>query len=70
MAAIRSGLSQTRIANVRPPRMSARCTPWMELSLGWTTRSQVVRDLVLIELLGGKAQIHRPRSDCRRSPAR
>ena len=38
MAAIRSGLSQTRIANVRPPRMSARCTPWIALSLGWTTR--------------------------------
>jgi hypothetical protein len=37
-AAIFSGLSQTRIAKVRSPKMSARCTPLMELSFGCTTR--------------------------------
>ena len=37
-AAIFSDLSQIRMANVWPPRMSARCTPLMALSLGWTTR--------------------------------
>ncbi len=36
--AIRSGLSQMRIANVRSPRMSARWTPLTALSFGWTTR--------------------------------
>src|SRR5258707_1229509 len=35
---MRSGLSQIRIANVRPPRMSARCTPLIALSFGWTPR--------------------------------
>ncbi len=37
-AAMRSGLSHTRIANVPAPRMSARCTPGTVTSLGWTTR--------------------------------
>ncbi len=37
-AAIRSGLSQIRIANVRLPRMSARWTPLIAVSFGWTTR--------------------------------
>ena len=37
-AVIRSGFSQTRMANVPAPRMSARCTPWMVTSLGWMTR--------------------------------
>ena len=39
-AAIRSGLSQTRMAKVRAPRMSARCTPWMAVRRGWTTRTR------------------------------
>ena len=37
-AAILSAFSQTLIANVRSPRMSARCTPLMADSRGWTTR--------------------------------
>jgi hypothetical protein len=37
-AAIRCGSSQTRMANVRSPKMSARCTPAIALSFGWTTR--------------------------------
>ena len=37
-AAIWSGLSQIRMAKVRSPRMSARCTPLMALSFGCTTR--------------------------------
>ena len=37
-AAIRSGFSQIRMANVRPPRMSARCTPLIAESFGCTTR--------------------------------
>ena len=37
-AAIRSGFSQMRIANVRAPRMSARCTPLIAVSFGCTTR--------------------------------
>ena len=37
-AAILSGLSHTRMAKVRSPRMSARCTPPIALSLGCTTR--------------------------------
>ena len=37
-AAISSGLSQTRMANVRSPKMSARCTPLMAVSFGCTTR--------------------------------
>ena len=37
-AAIRSGLSQTRMANVRSPKMSARCTPLIAASFGCTTR--------------------------------
>ena len=37
-AAILSGLSQTRMAKVRSPRMSARCTPLIADSLGCTTR--------------------------------
>ena len=37
-AAILFGLSQMRIAKVRAPRMSARWTPLMALSFGWTTR--------------------------------
>ena len=36
--AIRSGLSQIRIAKVRSPRMSARWTPLIALSFGCTTR--------------------------------
>ena len=37
-AAILSGFSQMRIANVRSPRMSARCTPLIARSFGCTTR--------------------------------
>ena len=37
-AAILSGLSQIRIANVRSPKISARCTPEIADSLGCTTR--------------------------------
>ena len=37
-AAIRSGFSQMRIAKTRPPRMSARCTPFTADSRGCTTR--------------------------------
>jgi len=36
--AIFSGLSQTRMANVRSPKISAFCTPLMALSFGCTTR--------------------------------
>ncbi len=39
-AAIRSGLSQMRMAKVRAPRISARCTPSMAESRGWTTRTR------------------------------
>jgi hypothetical protein len=37
-AAIRSGLSQIRMAKVRSPKMSARCTPLMAEIFGCTTR--------------------------------
>ncbi len=37
-AAIWSGFSHTRMANVRSPRMSARCTPLIALKAGCTTR--------------------------------
>ncbi len=37
-AVMRSGFSQTRMAKVPAPRMSARCTPDTVTSLGWTTR--------------------------------
>ena len=37
-AARASGFSQTRIANTRPPKMSARCTPLTEERAGWTIR--------------------------------
>ena len=39
-AAMRSGFNQSRIANVRPPRMSARCTPSMAESRGCATRTR------------------------------
>ena len=39
-AAIRSGLSQMRMAKVRAPRMSARCTPSMADRRGWTMRTR------------------------------
>ena len=39
-AAMRSGFSQARIANVRPPRMSARCTPSIADKRGWTMRNK------------------------------
>ena len=39
-AAIRSGLSQTRIAKVRPPRISARCTPLIAERRGCTIRTR------------------------------
>ena len=39
-AAMRSGLSQRRIAKVRPPRMSARCTPSSAERRGWTERTR------------------------------
>ncbi len=37
-AAMRSGLSQARMANVRPPTIEARCTPLIADSRGCTTR--------------------------------
>ena len=37
-AAILSGFSQMRMAKVRSPRMSARCTPLIAESRGCTTR--------------------------------
>ena len=58
-AAIRSGFSQMRIAKVRSPRMSARCTPLIALSLRLHDARQVVGDLVLIEIGGREAEIHR-----------
>ncbi len=39
-AAIRSGSSQTRMAKVEPPRMSAEATPLIAWSFGFTTRSR------------------------------
>ena len=39
-AAMRSGLSQMRMAKVRPPRMSAFCTPSRAVRRGWTTRTR------------------------------
>ena len=39
-AAMWSGLSQMRMANVRPPRMSALCTPGTDERRGWTTRTR------------------------------
>ena len=39
-AAMRAGSSQTRMANVRSPKMSARCTPLMAESFGCTTRTR------------------------------
>ena len=39
-AAIRSGFSQMRMAKVRPPRMSAFCTPSRAVRRGWTTRTR------------------------------
>ena len=36
----RSGLSQMRMAKVRPPRMSARCTPSRAERRGWTIRTR------------------------------
>ena len=38
--AIFSGSSQTRIAKVEPPRISAEATPLMACSFGFTTRSR------------------------------
>ena len=58
-AAIWSGLSQMRIANVRSPRMSARCTPLIALSLRLHDADQIVGDLVLIEVGRGEAEIQR-----------
>ena len=39
-AAMRSGFIQMRMAKVRPPRMSAFCTPPTAVSRGWTSRTR------------------------------
>ncbi len=49
-AAICSGFSQMRMAKVRPPRMSARCTPATARELGLDDAGQVVGDLALLEV--------------------
>ena len=45
-AAMASGLSQMRIANVRAPRMSARCTPLIALSFGYILAGAIVVEYV------------------------
>jgi hypothetical protein len=59
-----------RIAKVRSPRMSARCTPLIAESFGCTTRGQVVGDLVLVEVCEREAEVHGRELVVRASPAR
>ena len=47
-----------RMAKVRSPKMSARCTPLIGGELRLHHARQVVGDLVLVELLGGEAEVH------------
>ena len=54
---MRSGLSQMRMANVRPPRMSARCTPSMRGEAGLDDAHEVIGDLVRLENVRGEAQV-------------
>ena len=65
-AAIRSGFIQTRMAKVRPPRMSAFCTPPIAVRRGWTSANEVVRHLVRLKNIGGKAQVGRGKLGVRR----
>ena len=56
---MRSGLSQARMAKVRPPRMSARCTPCDRRQARLHDADQVVGDLVVFEDVRAEAQVHR-----------
>ena len=58
-AAIWSGFSHTRMANVRSPRMSGALHAADRGQLGLHHAGQVVGDLVLVELVRREAEVHR-----------
>ena len=61
-AAICSGFSQMRMAKVRPPRISARCTPRERGQARLDDAGEIIGDLVRLQNIGGEAEISRSES--------
>ncbi len=68
-AAMRSGFSQARSAKVRPPRMSAFCTPLHRRQPRLHHADEIVGHLVVLQDLRVEAQVHRRERGIRRLQA-